>query len=415
MKFTIIRIQLPVVAAVLLPVWWNTMTVVEAWSSRSTFRVRQDTTLSPEATCCHERFQSVASYAHRPHNRYRRHHYHHHYRMYVSRNPNNEDDQEKESTNATAVPLPRNTEQFVSWYLPPLLTILAFFTYHGTKDVFHTFIDLASGHTWVSADGGKFMAEMVRPVLNGPVTLSISILFGTLVATTVGTLFNRQIRLRETVISAEEQVQHLHLLVHGFPEPYRQRAKKLLRDYVNKVTNDFDRHQVTQDTLSHPELDSLVLLVNRLVKDPRCKDEDCPGAIIGEVYAGINAMTALRSTFRSTLQQVFAPAHYVNMVTLASTILFVFLLETDQNAMQYLLGFQLSICWSLLIGTYSLLAVVIYDLSTPFTGDFNIWNHHEVSRQSTDITSRSFLDPLEEVEKDDDERNEIVSTYKSVK
>eukprot|EP00977_Amphora_coffeiformis_P019016 scaffold6856_cov156-Amphora_coffeaeformis.AAC.9 len=311
---------------------------------------------------------------------------------------NNEQGQEEESTNAAA-PIPRNSEQLVSWYLPPSLTALAFFTYHDTKNTFHTFIDLASGHTWVSADGGKFMADMVRPVLNGPVTLSISILFGTLVATTVGTLFNRQIKLKETVISAEEQVRHMHLLVHGFPEPYRRRAKKLLRGYVTKVTNDFDNHQVTQDTLSQPELNSLLLLVNRLVKDPKRRD-DCPGAIVGEVYGGINAMMALRAAFRSTLQQVFSPAHYVNMITLASTILFVFLLETDQDAMQYLLGFQLSICWALLVGTYSLLAVVIYDLSTPFTGEFNIWNNKE-TRQSTDVLLRSFLDPL-----DDDNYNE---------
>ena len=60
------------------------------------------------------------------------------------------------------------------------------------------------------------------------------------------------------------------------------------------------------------------------------------------------------------------------MVALAITILFVFLLETDQDAVQFLLGFQLSICWALLVGTYSLLAVVIYDLTTPFVGVFRV-------------------------------------------
>lgn len=55
-------------------------------------------------------------------------------------------------------------------------------------------------------------------------------------------------------------------------------------------------------------------------------------------------------------------AHYTNMIILASALLFIFLLETDNGTMQYLIDFQLSICWALLVGAYSLLAAVILDM-----------------------------------------------------
>jgi len=200
------------------------------------------------------------------------------------------------------------------------------------------------------------------------VCLSISILFGTLVATTVSTLYNRQNSLGKTVVATQEQIRHLTLLVDGLAEPYREKGQRLLRDYVMAIYRDFDNQNVTSDTLSQPQLYALVLLLNDYVND---KDLETSG-LVWEVYGGLNNLKTLNSDFRSTLFTTFAPGHYANMISLASTILFVFLLETDQDAVQFLLGFQLSICWALLVGTYSLLAVVIYDLSTPFEGNFRV-------------------------------------------
>ena len=65
------------------------------------------------------------------------------------------------------------------------------------------------------------------------------------------------------------------------------------------------------------------------------------------------------------------------MILLAGSLLFLFLLQTDNAAMQFLLDFQLAIAWSLLIGVYTLLGAVIYDLATPFSGIFS------VSRETT--------------------------------
>jgi Na+/serine symporter len=56
------------------------------------------------------------------------------------------------------------------------------------------------------------------------------------------------------------------------------------------------------------------------------------------------------------------------MTIIASVILFVFLLETDaEEARSQLVNFPLSICWALLVGTYSVLVVVIADLLQPLS------------------------------------------------
>jgi hypothetical protein len=41
------------------------------------------------------------------------------------------------------------------WFLPAGLSTAAFLSYDVTRSVVHDFIDVAAGHTWTAADGGK--------------------------------------------------------------------------------------------------------------------------------------------------------------------------------------------------------------------------------------------------------------------
>ena len=106
----------------------------------------------------------------------------------------------------------------------------------------------------------------MRPILNGPVTLSISILFGTLVATTISSLYNRQTQLAQSVVATQEQVIYLALLVDGLPDAnYRAKTQQLLSDYVRAVHDDVDQQNVTADTLSQPQLFAIILLLNEWI------------------------------------------------------------------------------------------------------------------------------------------------------
>jgi Protein of unknown function (DUF4239) len=275
-----------------------------------------------------------------------------------------------------------DTSIFV-WLLPLINMINAFYLYPDTQLAFHNFMDVASGHLWVSVDGNNYMTEIVKPVLNGPVTLSISILFGTLSSMTIQTLYRRQIDLRQTLISTVEEVRELQWLVEGFPEPYKSSAHTLLTRFLKGSFQDFSNRvpkPVTPESMRTKEMTQMIVLLNEL-----SKTDNSPNMIVGEAYGCVHRLKDRRAEFMSDFQSVFSRAHYVVIGLLATTLLFVFLLETDNDTLQFLLDFQLSICWALLIGSYSMLGVIIYDLNRPFTGIFTTMKGVDFGASEGDI------------------------------
>jgi hypothetical protein len=257
----------------------------------------------------------------------------------------------------------------VIWYLPPILTGAAFMLYTSTARSFHRFIDWASGHAFQAADGGQFASELAQSALGGPVTFGISILFGTLVGLTISTLYTRQQNIHETLVSMSEKFRDLELCVEGFPEPYKRQCKTIVDTLCSSISKSFANGTfMTPAALKErkEEIRSLTLQLNSLSKEP-----DAPGMILGRAFDCVTSVNEKRASLISALSTTFSPAHYVNMVLLAFSMLFVFLLQTDNTAMQFLLDFQLAIAWALLIGVFSILGVVIYDLDTPFSGIFS--------------------------------------------
>ncbi|CAB9496263.1 expressed unknown protein [Seminavis robusta] len=274
-----------------------------------------------------------------------------------------------------------DTAGFV-WLLPLINMGSAFFFYTNTQLAFHSFMDVCSGHLWVNVDGNAYMNDIVKPVLNGPVTLSISILFGTLISMTIQTLYRRQIALHQTLISTVEEVRELQWLVEGFPEPYKSSGHTLLTRFLQASFRDFETQQVTPESIRTREMTQMLVLLNEL-----SKTTNSPDIIVCEAYGCVHRLKDRRAEFMSGLQTVFSTAHYVVIGLLATTLLFVFLLEADNDTLQFLLDFQLSICWALLVGSYSMLAVIIYDLSRPFTGIFTLMKGVDfvASERATDI------------------------------
>lgn len=222
-----------------------------------------------------------------------------------------------------------------------------------------------------------FMASLIRPLLNGPVTLSLSILFGTLVAMTIQTLYNRQVNIHKMLVGSVEEMRELSLYLCGFPEPHRRQGRLYLESYLTLNMRAVHENSFSPVSLrSQSEMGSFLLMLNAMSGNKGSKDDGSlvvePPAYLSEVYTSVHRLKVIRSELTSTLFSAFPWFHYANMVILAAALLFVFLLETDQEAMQFLVGFQLSLCWALLIGTYAMLGVVMYDLATPFTGFFSV-------------------------------------------
>ena len=263
------------------------------------------------------------------------------------------------------------------WYLPPILSVVAYSSYTQTSRAFHQFIDLVSGNQWQSADGGKLISEMAQTALSGPVTFSISILFGTLVGLTVSTLHSRQRDIHKHLIGISEELRELELYVDGFPEPYKAKCQLYLEHFSKYFIDDLQSGDIRMSAAlgetkagslhRERELSTMTLELNEL-----SQEDYCPQRLVGLAYDSLYRLKGLRVELISSLTSTFSSAHYLNMSILASMLLFIFLLETDNSAMQFLLEFQLSICWGLLVGAYSLLAVVVFDLTTPFTGTLDV-------------------------------------------
>jgi hypothetical protein len=243
---------------------------------------------------------------------------------------------------------------------------MAFILYHDTSQLFHSAIDWASGHNWASADGGKYVAEITKNALTGPVTFSISILFGSLVGLTISTLYNRQTALQRLFVTLHQEGRELQqLLIEFYPEEstIRKEGLVLLECFVHRI--DRTLHAPDQSTEAALRKTSELMALTRLV----CREvdnkanADAHNAVAQEqIRACIQRLKACRIDLWGAWSNNFSIAHYVNMVVLAFGLLFVFLLQTDNGTMQFLIDFQLSICWALLIGSYALLAAVIWDL-----------------------------------------------------
>ena len=64
--------------------------------------------------------------------------------------------------------------------VPAVVPLLAYNLYPLVMDAYHVVVDVISGKTWYSVDGGASRIAELMPVTNGIVVPSVSVAFGTL-------------------------------------------------------------------------------------------------------------------------------------------------------------------------------------------------------------------------------------------
>ena len=263
----------------------------------------------------------------------------------------------------------------LGWFAPWILAALSFFFYEKIAVAFRTAVDHAAHYTWVTADKGVYEAELILPALNGPVVTSISILFATLSAITISSLYTRQDTLHRTLIAMVEDVLHLQLLVDAFPESHKTQAKQILGTFAEHIYDLCIHGELCPKAIRKEHLGALVSLVNQMGVASSQQQGQQPvvrDAVLKETYESVVRINVHRARLSSALSATFPVFHYLNLVGLALAICLIFLLETDLDVVLFLAGFQLGICWSLLVGTFSMLAMVCYDMSNPFSGIFQV-------------------------------------------
>jgi hypothetical protein len=289
-------------------------------------------------------------------------------------NDNNDDDSildeflEKQAASGSTVLL----------LLPAAMALLSFSTYPETAKGFHSFVDIASGHTWAPVDGGAYLTELITPALTGPVASFISLLFGTLTSMTVGQLYNRQNAMSKLLGELLEDLRLAELHIATLPTAaYRKRGEALIQAYGALLVTILEQDSVPQALVIQRReagrrlMEQCMELLHRVSGD-KSVAEDLNGRALDEAYATLNRLIRTRSSLITTYENSFPIWHYGNLCILAMAILFIFLVLTDKTALLFLGGFQLRMCWAMLIGTLSMLLAVIFDLNSPLGGTFTV-------------------------------------------
>ncbi|KAL7470791.1 hypothetical protein ACHAXS_011059 [Conticribra weissflogii] len=260
----------------------------------------------------------------------------------------------------TQIP-PTIFEHFVE-FLPVSLPLLAFSTYEMTAEVFDQTVEFISNNNWVAVDGGQYQANIITPAINGLVVPSIALLFATLVSNTINTLRQRQLQIRTSLNIEANDMRMLSTMVDSLPMEL-QKVKNHLREYLIQYSSriigeskpglSVDNHMFI-GSMDH-EMNGFLMVLNKLSM-----------CTYGTVYA--NTMQppvphpVSDSDFR-LLESQLGLTPYQRHVS--SAFLSPPMFSEAYDALPRLRNERST---RLLIGTFSALGVVNYDMIDPFRG-----------------------------------------------
>ena len=256
--------------------------------------------------------------------------------------------------------------------LPVVAPVLAFASYQQVAGFSRmTFEALSKTRNYESVDGGAYEIAILTPTINGIVVPALSIAFGTLTATTINTLRQRQLDARTQLNRELSDLQMLRVVLEIVFRDDRGgddelRASLLARDYVSRIIAESASSRALETrSVGNNELVSLSALL--LVAAP-----DAGLAHTNQAHAVVASLSACRATRLAVLSTAYPPIHFVVLGALASSIVVAFLLESDQEVLRFLDALQLRLLFTILIGVFAALAALVVDLADPFRGAYRI-------------------------------------------
>lgn len=228
---------------------------------------------------------------------------------------------------------------------------------------------LDTGRQWIAVDGGAYQAKIIAPAVNGVVIPSISILFATLISNTVSSLRQRILDIREAINMEAGDLRVLTTMVDAYPDNCEKaKCRSYLIQYVSRLIAE-SRPGVNVNSLEPTGMDSEMYgMLGQLNEISSDDDIVVPGNLLSESYGAVMRLNNERCRRISALQSTYPSLHYIIVSMLAISICVAFLMETNQELLIFLNSIQLRILWTMLVGTFSALAVICYDLCDPFAG-----------------------------------------------
>lgn len=264
--------------------------------------------------------------------------------------------------------------QFLSLVVPP---IVAFVTWPMVADAIATLLNGQNAAQPV--DGNLFAVQLLRPTVNGVVLPTLSVSLGTLLATTINVLRNRQVDIRAAL---NKEACELRLLRAALLGAYgtaqhggrRAEALDLVRAYSARIVAESSpgafeaiRKEERSGGVGVNELEPLAKMMHGV--------DGAYAARQGSVQAClqlVNDLNTHRSERLAALLGGFPPIHWFVLSQLAISILLAFLIESNQEVLQFLNSLQLRFLFALIVAVCSGTATLCLDLTDPFRGRFSV-------------------------------------------
>jgi hypothetical protein len=253
--------------------------------------------------------------------------------------------------------------------------------------------------------GGEALGNLLEPALTGPISGLISILFSTIVATTIGKLYGRYESMTQEVANIFDEVQLLSLHTNFFPSKYKKRIQASIDLFTTNFitarlepsTDEKERRRLVKE--NQLILGELMTSLHELSED---SDAEKNEKAIDEAYDRLNELINRRSNLENLYDATFPIWHYGNIFLLGLGICVIFLFLTDKPALQFLGNFQLRVCWAMLLGCFSMLTVTIVDLTTPLQGGYKVSPHStytmmRLNIDSDGVSNLSWLDDVDSI------------------
>ena len=293
--------------------------------------------------------------------------------------PNNRLEQNDSSTNL--VPSRSNRLKRIStrqqlWIIPFVVSGSSVWSFQALARNFRRLVEWASrNHSWIptSEQAVNLQTNVVTQVVNGPVITSVSILFATLASLTISNLYQRQTDIRQTYAMEVEALRELKLWIASASSKSRHiSGEEILQKYIHQFGEEVAQTKRASLLASVWDGDIFLMKLLEWCQDLLIHHTARHDMIISQIQQALQTILEQRHLRWLALTTTFPMVHWMTLGFLALGIAVAYLVAVDQQDFLLFDALQIKILWGVLIGGFTSLGILCYDLSRPFGGAYQV-------------------------------------------
>jgi len=259
--------------------------------------------------------------------------------------------------------------------LPPVFAFVSFPEILTVAEDLFAFFRVAQ-----PVDGNRLSVDLLAPSVNGVVVPTLSIALGTLFATTINVLRQRQVEIRACLNSEVCEMRLLRRALFGCFGTYRHRdnrrrgftylqayTRRLMSESTGGAIGRLEDLQEIGGGIGENELDMLSAMLHGTAGASANRQNS-----VDACHGGISSLNRHRSARVAHLLSSFPPIHYAILGLLGLGICSIFLIEVNIKPLLFLNMLQLRTLFATIISILSATAALCFDLADPFRGSFSV-------------------------------------------